>query len=145
MEIAGRTALVTGAAGGLGERLARALAAEGARVVLSGRNEEALTKRAQELGAAVVLADLTNRDDVHRLGREAGEIDILVNNAGIELTRRYLDMSDGDLDQMVAINLTAPMLLTRDLLGGMLARGRGHVVFIASMSGKVGVSCNEPY
>src|SRR4051794_2522950 len=145
MEIAGRTALVTGAAGGLGERLARALAAEGARVVLSGRNEDALRALAQELGGEVVLADLVSRDDVHRLAREAGEVDILVNNAGIELSRRYVDLTDDELDQMVAINLVAPMLLTRDLVGGMLARGRGHVVFIASMSGKVGVSCNEPY
>jgi len=145
MEIAGRTALVTGAAGGLGERLARALAGEGARVIVSGRNEQALRALATELGGTVAVADLTRRDDVHRLAREAGEVDILVNNAGIELTKRYVDMTDDDLDQMVAINLTAPMLLTRDLLGGMLARGRGHVVFIASMSGKVGVSCNEPY
>jgi short-subunit dehydrogenase len=145
MDIAGRTALVTGAAGGLGERLARALAAEGARVVLSGRDEASLSALATELGGRVVVADLARRDDVHRLAREAGEVDILVNNAGIELTKHYVDMTDEDLDQMVAVNLTAPMLLTRDLLGGMLARGQGHVVFIASMSGKVGVSCNEPY
>src|SRR3954447_8178013 len=145
MDIAGRTALVTGAAGGLGERLARVLAAEGARVVLSGRNEAALSALAQELGGRALVADLARRDDVHRLAREAGEVDILVNNTGIELTKRYVDMTDDDLDRMVAVNLTAPMLLTRDLLGGMLARGRGHVVFIASMSGKVGVSCNEPY
>src|SRR5207248_6884483 len=58
---------------------------------------------------------------------------------------RFGDLTDDDVDSMVAINLTAPLLLTRDLLGGMVARGRGHVVFIASMSGKVGVSCNEPY
>ena len=145
MDIAGRTALVTGAAGGLGERLARVLAAEGARVVLSGRNEAALSALAEELGGRALVADLARRDDVHRLAREAGEVDILVNNAGIELTKRYVDMTDEDLDQMVAVNLTAPMLLTRDLLGGMLERGQGHVVFIASMSGKVGVSCNEPY
>src|SRR3954468_20198565 len=145
MDIAGRTALVTGAAGGLGERLARVLAAEGARVVLSGRNEAALSALAQELGGRALVADLARRDDVHRLASEAGQVDILVNNAGIELTKRYVDMTDDDLDRMVGVNLTAPMLLTRDLLGGMLARGRGHVVFIASMSGKVGVSCNEPY
>src|SRR3954470_123736 len=145
MDIAGRTALVTGAAGGLGERLARALAAEGARVVLSGRNEAALSALAQELGGRALVADLARRAALHRLAREAGEVDILVNNAGIELTKRYVDMTDDDLDRMVAVNLTAPMLLTRDLLRGMLARGRGHVVFIASMSGKVGVSCNEPY
>src|SRR4051794_28253587 len=106
MDIAGRTALVTGAAGGLGERLARALAAEGARVVLSGRDEASLSALATELGGRVVVADLARRDDVHRLAREAGEVDILVNNAGIELTKHYVDMTDEDLDQMVAVNLT---------------------------------------
>src|SRR3954453_10257129 len=140
-DLAGRTALVTGAAGGLGRHLVRALEDQGMQVVVSAR----ATARLEGLGARAVAADLVNRDDVHRLAREAGEIDILVNNAGIELTRRYVELTDDELDQMVAINLVAPMLLARDLLGGMLARGRGHVVFIASMSGKVGVSCNEPY
>src|SRR3954454_1244290 len=145
MDMAGRNAKSTAGAALLGGRLVCVLAAEGARVVLSGRNEAALSALAQELGGRALVADLARRDDVHRLAREAGEVDILVNNAGIELTKRYVDMTDDDLDRMVAVNLTAPMLLTRDLLGGMLARGRGHVVFIASMSGKVGVSCNEPY
>jgi short-subunit dehydrogenase len=140
-ELAGRTALVTGAAGGLGRHLVAALRVEGMRIVVSGRDGAKL----EGLGDRVVVADLTNRDDVHRLAREAGEIDVLVNNAGVELTKRFEDLTDEDVDAMTAINLTAPMLLTRDLVGGMLARGRGHVVFIASMSGKVGVSCNEPY
>src|SRR4051794_22745073 len=140
-ELAGRTALVTGAAGGLGRHLVAALREEGMRIVVSGRDGAKL----EGLGDRVVVADLTNRDDVHRLAREAGEIDVLVNNAGVELTKRFEDLTDEDVDSMTAINLTAPMLLTRDLVGGMLARGHGHVVFIASMSGKVGVSCNEPY
>jgi len=140
-DLAGRTALVTGAAGGLGRHLVDALRKEGMKLVVSGRDPAKL----EGLGDRAIAADLTNRDDVHRLAREAGEIDVLVNNAGIELTKRFADLTDSDVDAMVAINLSAPLLLTRDLLGGMLARGRGHVVFIASMSGKVGVSCNEPY
>src|SRR3954447_22836454 len=140
-ELAGRTALVTGAAGGLGRHLVRGLQDAGMQVVVSARD----TARLEGLGARGIAADLTNRDDVHRLAREAGDVDVLVNNAGIELTKRFADLTDEHVDAMVAINLTAPLLLTRDLLGGMLARGRGHVVFIASMSGKVGVSCNEPY
>jgi NAD(P)-dependent dehydrogenase (short-subunit alcohol dehydrogenase family) len=140
-DLAGRTALVTGAAGGLGRHLVRALEDEGMQVVVSARD----TARLEGLGARAIAADLVNRDDVHRLAREAGEIDVLVNNAGIELTKRYEDVTDGDLDTMIAINLTAPMLLARDLLPGMRERGRGHVVFIASMSGKVGASCNAPY
>src|SRR3954465_7263315 len=123
--LAGRTALVTGAAGGLGRHLVRALEDEGMRVVVSARD----TARLEGLGARAVAADLTSRDDVHRLAREAGEIDVLVNNAGVELTKRFTDLSDDELDAMTAVNLVAPVILTRELLGGMLARGRGHVVF----------------
>jgi short-subunit dehydrogenase len=140
-DLAGRTALVTGAAGGLGRHVVAALREEGMRIVVSGRDRA----RLEGLGDEIVVADLTSREDVHRLAREAGEVDVLVNNAGVELTKRFEDLTDDDVDAMVAVNLTAPLVLTRDLLGGMLARGRGHVVFIASMSGKVGVSCNEPY
>jgi short-subunit dehydrogenase len=140
-DLAGRTALVTGAAGGLGRHLVRALEDEGMQVVVSARD----TARLEGLGARAIAADLVNRDDVHRLAREAGEIDVLVNNAGIELGKRFTDFTDDDLDTMTTVNLVAPMVLTRELLRGMLERGRGHVVFIASMSGKVGVSCNEPY
>jgi short-subunit dehydrogenase len=145
MEIAGRTALITGAAGGLGGHLARALATEGARLVLSGRNEEALRAMAAPLGAEIVVADLADREEAHRLAVEAGTVDILINNAGVELTKRFADLTDEDVDRMTAINLVSPLLLTRDLVGGMLERGGGHVVFIASMSGKVGASCNAPY
>ena len=140
-DLTGRTALITGAAGGLGRHLVAALREEDMRIVVSGRDRAKL----EGLGDETVIADLTNREDVHRLAREAGEVDVLINNAGVELTKRFEDLTDSDVDAMVAINLTAPLLLARDLLGGMLARGRGHVVFIASMSGKVGVSCNEPY
>src|SRR3954447_25841509 len=123
-ELAGRTALVTGAAGGLGRHLVRGLQDAGMQVVVSARD----TARLEGLGARGIAADLTDRDDVHRLAREAGEVDVLVNNAGIELGKRFADLTDEHVDAMVAVNLTAPLLLTRDLLGGMLARGRGHVV-----------------
>jgi short-subunit dehydrogenase len=141
MDLAGRTALVTGAAGGLGGHLVRALRDQGAEVIVSGRNEAAL----RELGGRAIVADLAIRDDVHRLAREAGDVDVVVHNAGLENNKRFLDLTDADLDHMTQVNLVAPMLLTRDLVRGMVERGRGHVVFIASMSGKVGVSCNEPY
>ena len=141
MELAGRTALVTGAAGGLGGHLVRALRQQGAEVIVSGRNEDAL----RELGGRAIVADLAVRDDIHRLAREAADVDVVVHNAGLENNKRFLDLTDQDLDYMTRVNLVAPMLLTRDLVRGMLERGRGHVVFIASMSGKVGVSCNEPY
>jgi short-subunit dehydrogenase len=141
MDLAGRTSLVTGAAGGLGGHLVRALRGAGAEVIVSGRNEAAL----RELGDRVVVADLARREDVRRLAREAADADVVVHNAGIELNKRYVELTDDELEHMTQVNLLAPMLLTRDLVRGMLERGRGHVVFIASMSGKVGVSCNEPY
>jgi short-subunit dehydrogenase len=125
MDLAGRTALVTGAAGGLGGHLVRALRDHGTEVIVSGRNEAAL----RELGGRAIVAD----------------VDVVVHNAGLENNKRFLDLTDADLDHMTQVNLVAPMLLTRDLVRGMVERGRGHVVFIASMSGKVGVSCNEPY
>jgi NAD(P)-dependent dehydrogenase (short-subunit alcohol dehydrogenase family) len=141
-DLAGARVLLTGAAGGLGRRLFNALAGEGAHVVVSGRDEAALAA----LGAPeVIVADLAQREEVHRLAEEAAAVDVLVNNAGIEMTSRFLDLTDEQVDRMVAVNLTAPMLLTRDLLPGMLERGRGHVVFISSLSGKLGISCNEPY
>jgi short-subunit dehydrogenase len=152
--LAGRTALVTGAAGGLGARLSRALAREGMALVLSGRDRTGLEALRDELrsgGAAadVVEADLSRREDVLRVVPDAervhGPVDLLVNNAGIEITKRFTELTDEDVDRATAVNLVAPMLLTRAVLPGMLARGRGHVVTVASMSGKVGVSCNESY
>jgi len=140
MDLAGRTALVTGAGRGA-RRSPRPCAARARRRGRrQRRNQEALTK----LSDRVVVADLALRDDVHRLAREAGDVDVVVHNAGIELNKRFVELTDDELDHMTQVNLLAPMLLTRDLLPGMLERGRGHVVFIASMSGKVGVSCNEP-
>ena len=150
----GRTALVTGASGGLGTHLARRLAREGMNVAVSGRREDALEAVAAELGelgvkAVAIAADLSDLSTTDALidGVETalGPIDVLVNNAGVESVSAFTSYTREELTSMVDVNLTAPLLLTHRLTPGMLERGRGHVVFIASMAGKVGPAFSEPY
>ncbi|HEX5308266.1 MAG TPA: SDR family NAD(P)-dependent oxidoreductase [Solirubrobacteraceae bacterium] len=153
-DLNGRTALVTGASGGLGTHIARRLAREGMDVAVSGRREDALAAVAEQLRslgvrAVAVPADLGERASVESLAREVesqlGPLDVLVNNAGVESIGAFTSYTPEELTTMVQVNLTAPMLLTHRLVGGMLERGRGHVVFIASLAGKVGPAYNEPY
>jgi short-subunit dehydrogenase len=150
----GRVALVTGASGGLGTHIARRLAREGMSVAVSGRREDALAQVAAELSAlgvrsAAVPADLSDLAQVDPLidGVEAalGPIDVLVNNAGVESIGAFTTYTREELTSMVNVNLTAPLLLTQRLTPGILERGRGHVVFIASIAGKIGPAFNEPY
>jgi short-subunit dehydrogenase len=150
----GRTALVTGASGGLGTHLARRLGREGMNVAVSGRREDALAAVAAELGelgvksvaVAADLSDLSATDTLlDSVETALGPIDVLVNNAGVESVGAFTSYTREELTSMVDVNLTAPLLLTHRLTPGMLERGRGHVVFIASMAGKVGPAFNEPY
>jgi short-subunit dehydrogenase len=150
----GRTALVTGASGGLGTHIARRLAREGMDVAVSGRREDALARvvtelRALGVKAAAVPADLSDLATVDQLieGAESalGPIDVLVNNAGVEAVAAFTTYTREELASMMDVNLTAPLLLTHSLVPGMLARGRGHVVFIASVAGKIGPAYDEPY
>jgi short-subunit dehydrogenase len=153
-QLRGRTALVTGATGGIGGQIARRLANEGMNVVVSGRREEVLTKLVAELSALGVkaeavpadLADLAQVDPlIERSEAALGELDLLINNAGIEITSAFTDISREELSSMVDVNLTAPMLLAHRVVPGMLARGRGHVVFISSLAGKIGPAYSEGY
>lgn len=153
-QLRGGTALVTGASGGLGQHVALRLAREGMHVALVARRADALEQvaeqvRAESVRAAVVAADLSDVqeiDDVARRVEDAlGAVDLLINNAGLENIAAFTALTPGELTGMVALNLTAPMLLTHRLLPGMLQRGRGHVVFISSLAGKIGSPFNEPY
>ncbi|MGH2880267.1 MAG: SDR family NAD(P)-dependent oxidoreductase [Solirubrobacteraceae bacterium] len=153
-ELRGRTALVTGASGGLGTHIAKRLAREGVNVAVSGRREPELQRVVEELRklgvkAAAIPADLAELSNIDPLvdGVEAelGPIDLLVNNAGVENTSAFTSYSRAELTSMVDVNLTAPLLLTHRVAPGMLERGRGHVVFIASVAGKVGPAFSEPY
>lgn len=146
--LTGRTALVTGASRGLGRHIARALASEGMDLVLAARSAGPLQELAAGLEeaagvrAAAVPADLTARGQVEDLARSAeegpGPVDVLVNNAGVTNTCRYHLRSPDEIGRGVELNLVAPMLLARHLLPGMVERGRGHVVNMASLAGKAG-------
>ena len=137
MELDGRRVLVTGATGGLGEAIARALAAKGARLVLSGRRVDALEALAGELGAEPVVCDLSDRADLERLVAAAGEVDVLVANAGLPGSGTLPRVEPGDIDRVLEVNLRAPIMLARLLSPGMIERGRGQLVFVASFAGKL--------
>jgi 3-hydroxybutyrate dehydrogenase len=130
----GRTALVTGAASGIGLAVARELAAEGASVVLSDVSEGALSDVAASIpGSRCVRADLSQRDDVKRLAREAGAVDVLVNNAGLQCVSAVEDFDEAKWDLLVAVMLTAPFLLIKALMPGMYDRDWGRVLNVGSV------------
>ena len=137
MNIAGSTVLITGANGGLGEALARSLAAEGAKLLLSGRRADALTSLATDLDARPIVADLADPAQVQRLADEAGAVDILIANAALPSSGDTLEYSVEQIDRSLAVNLRAPIVLCRLLAPSMVAAGHGHIVLVGSLSGKV--------
>jgi short-subunit dehydrogenase len=138
VQLGGARVLVTGATGGIGGAIARALQAQGAHVIVSGRRRDALEELAAGLGgsAEVLVADLAERDAPRELAEAAGAVDVLVANAALPASGRVEDFDHDEIDRALDVNLRAPVQLTRALLPGMLARGRGHVVFVSSLSGK---------
>lgn len=136
MELRGRSVLVTGASGGLGRAIARRLRGEGCELTLTGRRADVLEDLAQEVGGRTIVADLAQRHDVQRVVDACGDVDILVANAGVAGVGELTDYSLEQLDRVIEVNLRAPIALARALGEGMLARGRGHLVFISSLSGK---------
>lgn len=147
-------ALLTGAGGGLGRHIAHALAARGVRLAVSGRRGEPLERLCGELHARgawaqPVLADLADPEQASSLVERAqtlvGPLDLLINNAGIELAAAYPAFTDAELAEITQVNLTAPMVLTRHALPGMLERGRGHVVVVSSLAGRGGNAYNVLY
>ena len=148
MELSGRTALLTGATGGLGRAIAGALAGRGVTVLLSGRRAEALEALAAELPGAshrILPADLAESGAAERLAAESGAVDVLVANAGLPGTGRLPELSPEELTAALRVNLEAPMLLARALEPGMLERGSGHMVFISSLSGKSATPLSSVY
>lgn len=134
-EFKGSRALVTGATGGIGQAIARALAAEGAELVLSGRRLDVLEPLAAELGAAAIAAELSDLKEVDRLMDEAGDIDILIANAALPNSGNVMDFTPEQIDRALTVNLHAPILMARRAAIAMKTRKRGHIVMIGSVSG----------
>jgi short-subunit dehydrogenase len=139
MELAGRKALLTGATGGLGRAIADALAGRGTQLLLSARGRDALEAMAEGLpgdGHRVLPADLAEPGAAEELVAEAGHVDALVANAGLPGAGWVADFSPEDVTRALRVNLEAPILMARALYPDMVARGSGHLVFVASLAGK---------
>ena len=138
MNLGGRTALVTGATGGLGQAIARALARRGAHVLLTARRAEVLEALAAELGGRALACDLSDRGALATLVEEAGPVDVLVANAGIPGSGAIDSFTVEEIDRALDVNLRAPMVLARLMCEGMAERGGGQIVFVSSLNGKAG-------
>jgi 3-oxoacyl-[acyl-carrier protein] reductase len=143
-DLTGRTALVTGASGGIGREIARALHASGVKVALSGTRKEALEALAGELGerAHVLVCDLSDREQTEKLVPAAeatlGGLDILVNNAGVTRDMLFMRLKDEDWETVLNVNLTSAFRLSRAALRGMMRKRFGRIVGITSVVGVTG-------
>ena len=143
-DLTGKRALVTGASGGIGREIAKALAGAGARVALSGTRAAALeeTKAAMSGDHVVLPCNLADLDAVDRLVPDAeaalGGIDILVNNAGITRDNLFMRMKNEEWDDVLAVNLTAPFHLSRAVLRGMMKQRWGRIINVSSLTGVAG-------
>ena len=143
-DLTGKAALVTGASGGIGGAIARALHGQGAAVTLSGTRVEALAALKEELGerAHVVAARMDDGTEIDRLAKDAeaamGKIDILVNNAGITRDNISMRMKDEEWDKVLQVNLSGTFRLTRAVMRGMMKRRHGRIISITSVVGVTG-------
>lgn len=143
-DLSGKTALVTGASGGIGSAIAKALAAQGAKVALSGTREEALKAVAAEIGSdpAILPCNLSDPDAVDALIPSAiealGRLDILVNNAGVTRDNLAMRMKDEEWDQVIRVNLEAAFRLARASLRPMMKARGGRIISITSVVGATG-------
>jgi short-subunit dehydrogenase len=149
MQLSGAVALVTGASSGIGAATAKALAAEGAKLLVTGRDEAGLAAVADTTGAIALPADLAAADGPDRLAQAAlaaaGGIDLLVSNAGTGWAGPIEQITAAKVDELLTVNLAAPIQLTRLLAPGMAERGPGRIAFISSISGAVGVRGEAVY
>lgn len=149
--LAGRTALITGASGGLGIVFAHTLAAAGADLVLVGRRSEPLESLATELRAlyprsvTCYAADVTDPVQIEAMVAAVGQVDILINSAGINLRKPAVEYPIDKWDELMKVNLSAPFYMARAFAPQMLARGWGRIVNISSMLGTVGLAERAPY
>ncbi|MDT7570402.1 MAG: hypothetical protein QOE05_576 [Actinomycetota bacterium] len=140
MQLRGRRVLVTGGSRGIGAALARGLHERGSRVALVARPSAELSSVAAEVGGSAYPCDLSDLSAIAELVDRVeadGAVDVLINNAGVSNVGWFLDRTQQEIDQVLTVNLLAPVRLCRVLLPRMLERGRGHVVNISSMAGVI--------
>ncbi|MGC4014315.1 MAG: SDR family NAD(P)-dependent oxidoreductase [Luteolibacter sp.] len=137
LQLSGKTALVTGSTKGIGLGIARALAREGANVIVNGRSEASAKAAADQIGSGTrwIAADVSTAEGCAAIAKAAGAVDILVNNAGIFEPKPFTEIPDEDWDRFYQVNVMSAIRLTRALLPGMLERNWGRVIFISSESG----------
>lgn len=153
-QLAGRTAILTGASGGLGSHLVHALASEQINLLLVAYPGVELPRvqavaAKETVRAEVLVADLRVPAERTRVIESAlrhfGQVDLLINNAGVEYSWAYHELTASQIAEVIAVNLEAPMLLSWQLLPHLLERGTGHIVNISSLAGKAGPGFQEPY
>ncbi len=137
--------LITGASGGIGQAIARAMAGKGAHVILSARRVAVLEPLAAEIGGQVIACDLSDREDVARLIDQVRDVNVLVANAALPASGELTELSQEEIDRMLEVNLRAPIALARALAPEMISRGRGHLVFISSLAGKAASASSSIY
>ena len=138
MNLAGAVAVVTGGGQGIGAAVARALAKEGAKVIVAARTKERIDALAAEIRGKAVRCDVTDAASVRDLAQAAGAVDILVNNAGAAHSAPLLRITLEDWNRVFAVNATGTFLCTKALVAGMLERKRGAIVNVASIAGLAG-------
>ena len=141
----GARVLLTGATGGIGHAIARALHARGAELILTGRRTEVLEELAAEIGGTTIACDLSDPAAVSKLMDEVGDIDVLVANAALPGVGAMVDYTEEGIDRDLDVNLRAPIVLTTWATKQMLPRGRGHIVLIGSLSGRAASPLSSMY
>src|SRR5580700_4166748 len=149
MNLKNAIALITGGSSGIGRAVAQSLAASGARVVITGRDQARLEKAARELGVHPIHADVAVEADVERTYREVlqqfGDLDILVNNAGVGVFKNLVDFERKDFEAVFATNVTGAMLMAREAARHFVKRQRGNIVNIASTAALRGAPKGTAY
>jgi short-subunit dehydrogenase len=145
VNVAGRTVLLTGATGGLGHTIARRLHVAGAHLVLTGRRTDVLEALAAETGARTLAVDLADEAAVERLANDCADVDILIANAALPGSGHVMSFSVEQIDRALAVNLRAPMVLSRVIGERMVARRSGHIVVMSSLAGKAGTPRSGVY
>jgi len=149
MNLHGATALVTGGSSGIGFGIAKVLADAGARVAITGRDQDKLARAAATLSAHPVRADVAKEDDVHRTMQDVlgvfGHLDILVNNPGIGVFKTLVEQDLESFERVFATNVTGSMLMAREAARHFMSRKRGNIVNIASTAGTRGAPNGTAY